>query len=147
MKRRFWEYSVTSDCARLCLFGGIGSITIFHKSLGCLVVACQSFCRVFITCCVRLKCVCREYKAERSCQCLCGGHMATPWARGILVGGGTGHWVYHVCVCVRWGESMTKLRDLMRRTGGQRQKAVPALAQWFSVSASEGGASLKSLLL
>lgn len=37
--------------------------------------------------------------------------------------------VWIMCVCVCWGESMTKLRDLMRHAGGQRQKAVPALAQ------------------
>ena len=64
--------------------------------------------------------------------------MATPRARGIMGGGGTGHSVYYMCVCVFmcaysmsvcWDESMTKLRDLMRRAGGQRQKEVPALAQ------------------
>lgn len=57
--------------------------------------------------------------------------MAMPWARGIMVGGGAGHCVYYMCVCacVCWDEFITKLKDLMRRAEGQRQKEVPALAQ------------------
>lgn len=131
--------------------------TTVHKDLcWCVCPAHRGFCggvaHMLLTC--RAECVCsesrRQQRAARVCVCVWWtyGNAA---GQGIKAGGGVGGTVLlceRACVCVSvcWDEFITKLKDLMRHAEGQWQKEVPALAQWFSASTSEGGAGLKSLL-
>lgn len=69
----------------------------------------------------------RQRGAARACVVdiwQCRGPGASWWveAQGTVC-------IICVCVCVCWDEFITKLKDLMRRAEGQRQKEVPALAQ------------------
>lgn len=105
------DSSVTSHCAQSCIHiasnhisggnTGVSWITIFHRTRGCcLPVFSQGFPHMLHWGWSLCVCVCWDYKAVKICQSLCGGHMAMPWARSIMVGVGMGWSVYYMCMCV-----------------------------------------------